>query len=694
MHPKSKVYIFLLAGLLLFTTTVSGWNPFKAAAGAVKKGLSFAGNIAGSFGGGFIDSATSPTISHLEQSGQSLIASANKAVEERLNQFDAQAKDRLGQMDGILKDRTLQLDASVSNRIVQIDTVFATRIQQIDQMLANRIEQFDSAAERRIGNLDIVATKAALTLEETIIRALGLGCLMIFLSVAVWMAYKEGIRLWPSIKAQKLNFLSKWKAFLRELVPAIGPRLAISAIFLVGLWLAFAFLPGRVRDRAQLIAERHLKAMNTALAVFDFKEAYYHASQLKVFDASDPRLTAARLKLDLVRDVFARSSLAQSEAGFFTLLEKVKTIEQLRGSDPDPDVLTIKGFLLWRLASNKLIEEAAAKCFCIALKKAPKDGFALQSLAYSYLDQYLDAPVSERLVAVIKSHGKTSDDRQMYDEVNTVIGTSAAGLSLDDMLSTRAKISAEGGQAVTNLTPFSFASFQESIPYDLRPYLKYNVMVKQLRRDAGTSYLAMIDAFAQGETSKDKRIGYAIAVTNAWESFLSGMSDPIFIDTPVRLAPMLLNDAPYGRAALYADAKLSSSDAPPATNNASVHNLPRVQLQSQLDKYLGTNAMTRKMVCYQETVRYLVFEGLVYDFETHYSKYKRASDDLIKGQEALRAAISAAKLGIFDYSTGTPVLFAEKILKKEGFTPEELARTPAFYKELVEALQARQPGIL
>ena len=688
--PSGIFIATLLVGLLTVDAYGFGFGWVSKAVNIVKKGLGVVGQVVGAPFGGFIDSVTAPTILNADRVKE-IVSQANVAAEQRIAQLDEAFKNRLAQMDGILGKRIEQADMVMSNRIVQVDGVLASRIEQLDTTLAQRLNQLDELAETRIGNIDVVATKAALTLEESLIRFLLVGCLMVFLSVAMWLIYQKSISLWPAVSAGPGSFSQKLRALIRQLWPQISGRVALTGAALLILYFAFSFLPGGPRSRKQLIAKNHEEAMNRQLAMFNFKDAAYHASQIKALDSTDARLSAARIKVELIRDVFRAPNGVQSADSLARIAERIVEVEQAIGSATDPDLETLKGFILWRTAKDKVLEHYAASCFAIALRDAPERGFPLQGLALSCLDVYLDSPIS---LLAFNDFNSQSDEyaRSLRDSVKMLFGKSATILSVADLRSSYLQ-----ALNIMGATNYSVALY--SGPNDLQPYVQYNHQVKRLRRDFLPKYVEMLDHFVAGQSRRGAMSDAAKSVSEAWVRFNKSVLEIDATMSPtIPLARLLLNDAFEGRARLFYDPAILDL---PKQNDGGIPQITRVACLADMQRILPEgNQALRRLVNYQEARRYWAFETDVMEFERAYVEFRSkggsAPQDAEKAKVALRAAAAAGRLGICRYTPEGSEPLADAILGEAGLKSGaplkgELAES---YHAAMLAICIRPPGAL
>lgn len=155
----------------------SRWNPVKT----IEEVGSDIGSVVGAPFGGFIDSATKPTIQNVENVGHRIIADldevmegriaqigdevsisikeADQAAEQRLMQADQITTARISQLDQSIEARMYQLDGIISESLIEVDRISEARIEQIDEVATNRIEQVDTALQERIKDIDDVTGK-------------------------------------------------------------------------------------------------------------------------------------------------------------------------------------------------------------------------------------------------------------------------------------------------------------------------------------------------------------------------------------------------------------------------------------------------------------------------------------------------------------------------------------------------------
>ena len=112
--------------------------------------LTKAGQLAGAPFGGFIDSATKPTINSVENAGHRIIADMNGSMEARIAQLGDELGATTTNFDKSMEARVSQLDQSMERRIYQLDGVIGKSLLEADRISEARVRQLDKVAEARI----------------------------------------------------------------------------------------------------------------------------------------------------------------------------------------------------------------------------------------------------------------------------------------------------------------------------------------------------------------------------------------------------------------------------------------------------------------------------------------------------------------------------------------------------------------
>jgi hypothetical protein len=312
--------------------------------------------------------------------GEDLLAAAGKTGARLIEQADGAVSERLKQVDTILHQNSADINAMLEQRT-----------SQIDQAVADRIAQADEAVGRRLGDLDVIASEQRLALERTVLRAavlIGLVAFVVFVLRNLWLRFSELERaeIEQHRGARRTGFL------LLKLAPALVTP-ALAALCGVALLAAlYRWLPGdAVREADELVA-LHQRQLADSVARIDYARARLEASHLGYLDPERAaRYTGLVEKTALIRDVSARPALLSSQAGVADFSQRLAISERLLGPRPDPDLLTLRALLDWKLGATRRAEHRAASLAARALQLAPR-GFALAPLARAYVATFLQQP--------------------------------------------------------------------------------------------------------------------------------------------------------------------------------------------------------------------------------------------------------------------------------------------------------------
>jgi hypothetical protein len=432
-------------------------------------------------------------------------------------------------------------------------------------------------------------------------------------------------------------------------------RLGAAGLAVLVLWALADRLPvGAARRLAALRAE-HEAALATSLDELDFTRVRYHASQLEILAPEAGRRHRALVaKAELMRDLLMRPTWLASPEGLGQATRRVLTIEGLLGPAPDPDVLVLKAFVLWRVAEHRDGEREAADLCAQALRIAP-GGFALGPLARHYVRAYLHQP-----------HPHDRDPAREEGALRYLRGL-VPGEDADP----------------------AFPPFQHVIAFDR--------LVRRLDRASTAAYLALLDAQADyqrararlgaarepaladarsatlGEAqrevlaAKERRLARAQDVEAAWAAFDEALErDPLVAGSPSVLAVFTLNDAVLVRArwfvaqpdapgpapALVADAPAAAPRAAPGRTAAdpAAARLARAPLRIAWAHRYATllGPHTRRVLELQEARRYQEDEADVLAFERAYLVWAATRATTPAPTAPLLAlARAAARLGLY-----------------------------------------------
>lgn len=645
-------------------------NPFSAIGDKVSSTIQSGGKSLGQgLGEGVVEAiqpALATTIQTASQAAQGLVGD----VELRLNRQVDHAGDvasrlisetrgtldeSLLQVDGILEKRILQVeytggklirqldkavdrqlstaDRILKERSTQLGTIVSDSISEADQALEARIEQLDQAVALRLGNVDVIATKQRLGLEQSLLRAGVLLAILIFVVYVLWT-------LWRQIDPIRTRLLETygWKrgwGFLREFGYVLGIQLLGAGVAIVILVVLYNRLPFGARAQAQALSVLHRTELDQSMARFDFPRVRFHASQLEILVPEDSAYyQAVATKADLMRDMILRPALLATPQGQSQIVERIQTLERQLGKRADPDLLTLKAFVIWQLGDSKRDEHQAASLCGRALRLSP-GGFPLAPLARQFIRRFLHAPY----LGKDQFYGRDAE-------------------SLDEL-------------RVLAFTPI------EERGFPLAPILTLDRLLSRLDREVTSPYLSMVKAQAdvalamsqlpkaapkRGASQSDySAVTEALAVRNsqaefvleAWREFDRKLEQtPMLIGKSAVLAIFRVNDATYTRAAWYVENPDATTLAP-LLSEIKVPEMraklapPRVGWEKRFTPLMANEL--RKLAAFQEADRFSNFEKRCWEFENAFVEQALAAPN--HETLLLQAEIAAARLGL--YISGT-----------------------------------------
>src|SRR5262249_40819125 len=190
---------------------------------------------------------------------------------------------------------------------------------------------------------------------------------------------------------------NKYRHVFAQVARRFGLQLALAAVAAGGLYFVSHRLTMGPRHRQQELLAVHDKALRSSLAPLTFTGVRYHASQLELLDQDDKLAKAHRglaLKSELLRAALTRPTLLRSPEGVRELVRAVNEVESTL-DEPDPDVQTIKAYVLWQVGATRDAEYRSGVLCMQALSMPGSDRpgrFLLQPLARHYLALFLDNP--------------------------------------------------------------------------------------------------------------------------------------------------------------------------------------------------------------------------------------------------------------------------------------------------------------
>jgi hypothetical protein len=685
---------------------VQAWNPLKAAANKVRQMGGALGGMLGAPVGGFVESATTPTIRNTEEAGRRLIhdtedaiarrvdhagsvagrliADTNKDLAERLDQVDRSLEARilqvqvsadavvdrtfgrldrsLGRLDAVARRRIDQLAAQskevidhagdkAMQLIAEADRVLARRLEDVRQLVHTSIQEADAAAEARIQQLDEMAGRRIGNLD-VVATKLSLNAERSMLRIASLVALVAFIAfvLWRLF----VEWGSAWKT---SIVGGIGLRVRDTAmrssprfftqIALAGagaglLWLLAGHLPKNAEERAAQQVRHHEQALGAALAGYDFAGVEYHASQLGVL-RPDASVTT--------RVIVRKADLLQTIFTRPAVLQTVGGIRQVMASiaaierelpGGDADVLVLQAYVLWQVGATRHDEYEAAVLCADALER-PRGDLPGGFMLGALAYNYLGA--------------------FLHDPYYPPEGSGVTAADLDRLRRVHQAASAT-------------AVAKEESP-EFQHVVEFNRLVAALDRASSPAYLEMLSAHAdyliarQGwkkpqperpamREARDRRLAAAKKVVEAWRVFDEELeSSPWLADDPTSLAAFTLDDAVLARAR-YFEEQPDAAELPAGFLAADAKLTPvlrvktaplRVAWARRYATLVGSR--TQDLLAFEETARFRWFEARAHAFEQAYTDFLGAArsptpvpaTELAAKAEA--AALAAARMGLY-----------------------------------------------
>ncbi len=701
----------LVVVLLLIPKPTSAWNPLADLG-------HFFGSIIGAPFGGAIEAAVTPTIQGVEGSGHRLIQDlderlgktttvlmdrANAVVAARVDQVDDKLAARilqvqvtgdelvdrsLGQIDEISRKRILQatqaghslireLQADVRKDLAQVDEMLKRRsdqleeivsrsVAQVDQVVADRIDQADEALGRRIGNVDVVLTKQALNVEGALVR---IGALLGTVGLLVFLFWRAWVEITTALDAALGLETNRYRHVFGRVALRFGLQVLLALAAGGGLYLLSHRLTLGPRQRQQELLAIHDKALQSSLAALNFTRVRYHASQLELLDQDEKVARnhhGIALKSELLRAALTRPTLLRTLDGVRALVRAVNEAEATL-DEPDPDVQTIKAYILWQVGATRDAEYRSAALCMEALKMPAPDRpgrFLLRPLARHYLALFLENPSPA-------ARAQQGEPAPSIDELRATLAT----------------------------VPSAQADFPP-----LEHVFSYDRLAEELDRSSTNAYVAMVEAHADFLASRGalsgkplpapgspesklapeqvaavgaraRRAQHAREVINAWRRFDEGLQGNEWLaGNPSVLAAFELNDAVLTQA-LWFDLQPDTSELPPllgSGSNAKVSPELRAQIAPlrvawarRYSAMMGSNL--RDVLAFQEAQRFASYEREAADFANSAVGFlvarRTAPNNPELQAKAERAALSAARLGLYTGVAGQRAPYANKLLE-------------------------------
>ena len=524
---------------LCLLVVAANWYPFAAGASWFSDATGIDINLNREFGSG-VSQIAGPTFDRAEKVGRTLIDEADKSMKNRLDQLDLIAQNNLGRADSLMERRLSQVDMIAARRLDQVDSIMEINIKRVDQVmhaqiveadrivgqrlvdvdgllskathdldtrLATRIAEIDEAVARSIAKTDIMITKDTLAFEATVRRLIATGCILVFLSAALWRLYVLALK--PE-KVGRTGIEPVWSAIRKRWRPLI-PQIAVALVGAVAIYLAYLVMPGSPSRQLKELQALHAAKLEASLRNFDLSGARYEAAQLRLLAPGDQKYPALLQKAELVVDVLRQPTWSRAVATEFE--DSISRVEKTLGRDPDLD--TLAAVVAWRSGADRHAELAAATLAARAIQSR-KGNFPLLPIAVGYLDNYLSDPIPQEMV-----------DSQGLK----------AQLSMAQLTAAR-----DTGHGLISTQPA-----EEAVGEPVRAFNE------RLRTTLGTSrsaYGALIRAVARKDGNEIAK--QADIITASWKDLDSQLAGNVDLEgQPMSLALFELPDSLYSRACWY-----------------------------------------------------------------------------------------------------------------------------------------------
>ncbi len=574
-----------------------------------------------------IEAMSAPTVDAFEQAGGRLIQQADQTFGKRLDQFSQIAAAQLQSANQILTGAISSIDADISKQLGDADELL----------------------EKRLGNIDTIAAKSAMTVEDVVARLILLGCIMIFAACAVWRLYVLGL---PSWTAERDHSFFKW---LRGNWWSLTWQLGGAAVA-VGLLFGVFWLTGPHGNISKL-TDQHDQAYRTALKALDFRQARYHAAQLKILDPSNESYLGYELKANLLQDVLMRPALYQTLAGLRELSFRMSQAQTYLAEDPD--IRVVGALLAWNSGGTRAHQYIAAVLCNDALTRHTHDDelkgdFVLRPLAIEYLKNYLLNPIPNDLTKLLLPPPTTDES----GSVKIAIGSHPSAQtvvkypSTEELHATLQKAEELPKGAAANGDRLTEASGPMS------HLIKFDQIVRTLYRQEIPAYIKMLEAdrkfnnpaFASEKAQQATlRQNAARTIASAWQMLDQILAtDTDLADSSATIRSMMLNDVILTKADAY-----TNYTADDKTNKVAYSSADhQAFIASYIDGHLtdDTTGKVKQYLLAQKAAMGAANDKDLSDFAAAMVEVDKMANGQPTGTDFTRAkaaAILAAKLGLF-----------------------------------------------
>jgi hypothetical protein len=560
------------------------------------------------------------------QIGTGVEAMASPTIER----FEATTRQAIAQFNEVATKLLAQLTSAVAEWINKFDAIVTSAIASVDQVITAAISRADEVLEVRLGNLDTIVTKANATFQSTVTQLLILAAVLVFFTAIAIVAYRY---LLSTTSRQ-------WPAFFRATA-------ATSALLLIGAATAYVTAP---RNPTGQVRSDHERAFHTSLRAMDFREARYHAAQLRILDPGNAMYSWYQHKAVLISDALSRPALYTTAMGRSELEARLAEHEAV--AHADPDWLMVAAILIRQAGTSRSEEYVAAQLEAKALEIAGAQGeCSLCPIGVEYLWSYLVNPVK--------------DDWRTKDML------SGGRYGLSRTVRDLRKIADDAAARASG--PSEASGERSTPPIALLGLLSFERATRQLYQKAVGNYALLSFAIFKARSSPTEtaqwlavRTQLAKRVVESCDAFESSLKkdDQAMKTSTVSLSTFLFNDAFCERAALYAGSPSTSGVLPPVP----VQPGGSARRSRWLDMWMGdgkaayTNAADfRNVLGVQEEQRFANMQNDVLAFENAAN-----SLDVLANQPTVAAAgqtwvTAAARLGTFICATDDQLSTPQKL---------------------------------
>jgi len=618
--------------------------------------------------GGVVDSAVGSAVGGLD-----LVA------KRRITQLQESGLVLIGALNQDLGQQLDKVDSILQGRIGQLDDVVARSLADMDEILRARIDQVDELTERRLANADVMVTRQGVALEASLLQLGKWLGLLVFLVYAAIRGYADFAHYWAEHEAKGKSYRQNVGLSLGKALAWTAGRAAVALLCALALRVVIEKIPTSSQDRLAELKRQNLRDFEDSRDTLSFSRVRFYQSQLELLE-SDPQKRSfyrreAR-KYELARNALLRATLTRQ--GVRDALNEIAAFEG--EGDADADLLALKAYLTFRGAqmSDDRADEAQAASYAEQALKAtapagsPDARAVFKPLAAGVLRALLHDPVPRSQVAV--RFADLSQTLQSFGD--TSFGPLAHAVAYDRAVSALDAESSSGFIAMVEAQARALRA--TSALGKLRP--------KLVSTDAGVSTSGLQGADLELATALDERFKAAARVVDAWQKFDRTLQDSELIATSSAVFGVFsLNDAVLTQALWVRLNPLAPELAKPVKSitpcSMRLAVAPvRLEWARRYGAALGRGASF--MFGFEEARRYDLYEQQVQGFITALvelrapsaakpekgkadAKPKQKPEDTAcgaalpgdgsgtgaTGSPALRAALAAASLGLYDGPT-------------------------------------------